>query len=166
MLSPMSFDPTFFLIFSSVKFQLKFYFFIVLYLLSPHLCYSTLCFLSHFCHRASLNISLPLLLYLHHTPASLLSQVFCFPLLPSPVSPCTLASSRGLLWTCFINLSLPLRSSRAATVVVMYCNGSNTTFSCLTSLMYSFSQGGNSCWLIVAAQMFSHREWESQPLSS
>lgn len=42
-----------------------------------------------------------------------------------------------------------------------YCIGSNTTFSCLTSLMYSLSQGGHSCWLIVAAQTLNLTERES-----
>lgn len=115
---------------------------------------------------------------LHHSPpffspsTSLSPSPFCFPsfttppfpLPPSSVSPCTLASFWDLLRMWSINLSLTLRtqqSNKSSNSSGTYCSGSNTTFSCLTSLMYSLSQGGHSLWLIVAAQTLNLTEWES-----
>ena len=97
----------------------------------------------------------------------LLRPLFHNSFLPSSSLFCFFLHTGIILWFAqdVLHQSRPVtedqQSNNSSSSSGTYCSSSNTTFSCLTSLMYSLSQGGHSSWLIMAAQTLNLTEGES-----
>lgn len=97
----------------------------------------------------------------------LLRPLFHNSFLPSSSLFCFFLHTGIILWFAqdVLHQSQPVtedqQSNNSSSSSGTYCSSSNTTFSCLTSLMYSLSQGGHSSWLIMAAQTLNLTEGES-----